>query len=111
MRIAYAALSVVSLTFASICTAQSPTPDYRAELLEWVFVPCMNVTAALQVNMVEEEHLDSGLRRKHLAQALLDERESALQQFVKKGKPASWEDRRKAYPVLLRMCLENATPE
>ena len=111
MRILSAA-TAASLMFVSTTLAESPSQTSRAELIEWVFGPCTNVAAALQVGLVEQEYLDAGLRRTHLAQVLLDEKQAALEKFVAKAKAdVAWEDRRKAYPILLRMCLETALAE
>ena len=64
------------------------------------------VAAALEVNKYDRETIDSGVKRTHIAQVMLGSRDAAIREVVAKMKPdASWESRRAAYPVMLKLCI------
>ena len=97
---------VFSCAATASASAQSGDEDLRDELIEWVFEPCMEVAAALDVGSMEQESIDLGIERKHISQMMLASRDSAIREVVGKMKSdATWEDRRGAYPIMLRLCL------
>ena len=51
---------------APVALAQAQ--DNHAELVEWVFAPCMEVAAALDVGALEQDQRDLGIKREHIAQ-------------------------------------------
>lgn len=105
MRTIPAALAAATLALACAPAPASDT-DLVAEATEWVFEPCMEVAAALDVADVSQDHRDMGIKREHLARVMLASREAAIQQVVAKMKAsASWEARRAAYPVMLKLCI------
>lgn len=80
--------------------------NLHAEVIEWVIGPCMEVAAALDVKGYNADHLELGIKRAHIAKLMVASRESAIQKLTKRMKAsASWEDRRAAYPIMLRICL------
>lgn len=92
------------LVAAPVSLAQAD--DNHAELIEWVFAPCMEVAAALDVGELEQDQLDLGIKREHIAELMLASRDAAIRKVSGKMKAgATWEVRRAAYPVLLRHCL------
>ena len=51
-----AVLTAAALTLAlNPALAQTEDPDIHAEIIEWVFEPCMEVAAALAVNLRHAE--------------------------------------------------------
>ena len=99
-RIALAA----ALLIAPVALAQEQ--DNHAELIEWVFAPCMEVAAALDVGDLDAERLGLGISRKHIAEIMLASRDAAIRDVSGKMKAdATWEDRRALYPTLLKLCL------
>lgn len=66
----------------------------------------MEVAAALDVKSYDRETIDSGVKRTHIAQVMLGSRDAAIREVVAKMKPGtSWEARRAAYPVMLKLCI------
>ena len=105
-------LAAALFALSNACMAQFTAKDFHAEFIEWVYEPCMNVAAALTVHELDKEYLNAGIKRELLAKVLLNEKEPALQKLVKKANANSrWEDRRQAYPTMLRMCLNTAMSE
>lgn len=100
--------SILSAGLAATAFASAPTlaDDPHAELIEWVFAPCMEVAAALDVGDLEQDQRDLGIKREHIALLMLASRDSAIREVSGKMKAGStWEERRAAYPVLFRHCL------
>ena len=99
-RIALAA----TLLAAPVALAQEQ--DNHAELIEWVFAPCMEVAAALDVGDLDSESRELGIERQHISQLMLASRDAAIREVSAEMKAdATWEERRAAYPALLRLCL------
>ena len=97
-------VAVVALSIAGISNAQSK--DIHSELTEWVFDPCMQVAAAIEVNIYDQETINSGVKRKHIAEIMLASRQSAISEAVKlMKKNATWKERSAAYPFMLKVCL------
>lgn len=92
---------------AGSAAAQSALHD---EIVEWVFEPCMEVAAALDVGSMDRESVELGIKREHIAELMLASRDAAIRDVVRKMKAgATWEERRAAYPVMLRMCVAQFT--
>lgn len=98
---------LAAATVALACnSASAAEPDLVAEATEWVFEPCMEVAAALDVKTYDRDTIDSGIKRTHIAQVMLASREAAIQQVVSKMRAGtSWEARRAAYPTMLKLCI------
>ena len=98
---------LATATVALACnSASAAEPDLVAETTEWVFEPCMEVAAALDVKTYDREAIDTGVKRTHIAQVMLASREAAIQQVVSKMRAGtSWEARRAAYPTMLKLCI------
>ncbi len=80
--------------------------DIRAELVEWVIDPCMQVGAAASVNEYDREAIDLGIKREHIAEIMLASRESYIKDLLSKmNKDTTWEARRAAYPIMLKLCV------
>ena len=108
MRILSAALmsATLALAFLPVMSAPAADDDLHAEVLEWVFAPCMEVAAAVDVDGLDQESVDLGIGRRHIAQLMLASRDSAIRELTgKMNANAAWEERRAANPALLRMCL------
>ena len=59
---------------------------------------------------MEKDQIDLGIKRGHIAQLMLASRDAAIREVSGKMKAgSSWEERRAAYPVLLRHCLAQFT--
>ena len=84
---------------------------YYAELVEWAFEPCMAVGAAIDVPSLDQESVDLGIEREHVAALMLASRESAIRELSETlasgSKNPGWETRRGFYPSILRMCLQS----
>ena len=107
-RLAVAAVAglAATLTLVPVTTMPAERKDIHAEVIEWVFAPCMDVAAAIGVDGLDEESIDLGIGRRHVAMLMLAERDSAIRELTDKMKPnATWEERSAAYPALLRLCL------
>ena len=95
---------------ATVSQAQAAT--FTDEIVEWVIEPCMEVAAALDVARYDKETIDAGVKRTHIADVMVASREAATEQMagqIKAG--ASWEARRAAYPLLLKLCIAQFTDE
>ena len=51
---------------APVALAQAQ--DNHSELIEWVFAPCMEVAAALDVGDLKQDQRGLGIKREHIAQ-------------------------------------------
>lgn len=101
---AVAAALAVLIAGAEIARAQES--DFHAEVLEWVIEPCMEVGAAIDVKKYDEETIKAGVKRTHIAKLMVASRDAATRQLSGKMKTGSpWENRRAAYPIMLRLCL------
>ena len=109
MRIPYVAITIVTLTLGC-APIQAQDRDIHAEVVEWVFEPCMEVAAAIDIDELDKETIDLGIRREHIAQLMLASRDAAIRELTDKMKAnVTWEERRAAYPPLLRFCLGQFT--
>ena len=107
MRTIIAALAIAGLMGTGSAAAQSALHN---EIVEWVFEPCMEVAAALDVKSMDRESVELGIKREHIAELMLASRDAAIRDVVRKMKAgATWEERRAAYPVMLRMCISQFT--
>ena len=101
-----AAVGAATVALACAAGAFAQDVDPHAELLEWVFEPCMEVSAAFGVKDYEQDQIEMGVKREHIALLMLASRDSAIRDVATKMKAGTtWEARRTAYPVLLRLCL------
>ena len=67
----------------------------------------MEVSAALDMKSYTEGQIESGIKRTHIAQVMAASRDTAARDVASKMKAsATWEARRAAYPVMLRLCLQ-----
>ena len=81
--------------------------DPHAEIMEWVIEPCMEVAAALDVTSYEADQIEMGIKREHIAELMTASRDAATRDVASKMKAGTtWEARRAAYPVMLRLCLQ-----
>ena len=72
--------------------------DFHAEILEWVIEPCMEVAAALDVKKYDQETIEAGVKRTHIAKLMVASRDAATRQLSGKMKAASpWENRQAVY--------------
>lgn len=103
-----AALVVLAIG-ADNARAQS-VEDYHAELKEWVYGPCMEIGAALAVGTLDKKTRELGVKREHVAKLMLASRDGTILDFAKTlaggSKSPNWEARRKFYPPLLRLCVQ-----
>ena len=84
------------------------TADYHEELIEWVIAPCMEVAAALGVKEYKAESIEMGIKRAHIAKLMVASRDASTRKLAAKMKAsATWEARRAAYPIMLKLCLGN----
>ena len=98
--------ALVGLVSIAGAGASAQDSQVYEELVEWVFEPCMGVAAAIDVDDVDSESINMGIKRAHIAMLMLASRDSAIREVsdvMKSG--TSWEERRAVYPVLLRQCL------
>ena len=105
-------IQVTAALAAAALAASTPAraADYHAEIIEWVFEPCMEVAAALDVDGMDQESRDLGIKREHIAELMLASRDSAIRDMTSNMNPGTaWEDRRATYPALLRMCIAQFT--
>ena len=114
MRIAIGTALVAVLLASSGSYAEEQ--GIRADLIEWVFEPCMDVAAALEVGGLEESTRDSALGRKVLTQFLLVSRDASIREMSAnleaEIKPdAKWQDLRVIYASMLRICLAQTLNE
>lgn len=112
-RIALCALAASMILAAPAAQAQDKADAYYAELMEWVFEPCLEVVVAAQVaDTFDQEAIDLGMKRSHVAMLMLAERDHAIRDlaetFASGGKDPAWEERRAVYPILLRSCLQES---
>ena len=102
--------AVVALGAASATAHAQSVEQYHAELKEWVYGPCMEVSAALAVATMDRESVEIGVKREHVAKLMLASRDKAILDFAKTlaggGKKPNWEKRRTFYPPLLRLCVQ-----
>ena len=104
MRTTITALAFIGLIGTSAVSAQDSA--LHEELVEWVFEPCMEVAAALDVESMDRESVDLGIKREHIAELMLASRDAAIQDLARTMKAGeTWEERRAAYPVMLRVCI------
>ncbi len=107
MKMLIAALAA-TLAFSTA----APATDIHDEIVEWVFEPCMEVAAALDVKSMKEEDVKLGVKREHIAQLMLASRDNAIRDVVAKMKAGTtWNERRAAYPTILQLCLSKFTDE
>lgn len=81
--------------------------DPYGEVVEWVIRPCMEVAAALDVKSNGQDRIELGIKREHIAEVMTASREAATRDVAPKMKAGGpWEARRAAYPITLRLCLQ-----
>ena len=69
--------------------------------------PCMEVAAALDVKSYGQDQIELGIKREHIAEVMTASREAAPPDVASKMKSSvPWEARRAAYPIMLRLCLQ-----
>ena len=100
----FSAWTVPAATSVTKVAAQKQA-DLHAEVLEWVFQPCMEAGAAFSVKSMDQEKVDLGIKRRHIAKVMLASRDAAIKELVGKLSNSSWDARRKIYPLMLRLCL------
>ena len=89
-----------------LMTSAAHSNDIKAELVEWVVDPCMQIAAALAVEEYDKEAINMGIKRKHIAEIMLASRESYIRDILSKmNKNTTWETRSAAYPVMLKLCV------
>lgn len=107
MKRLIAIIVVAGLSY--LTPVQADEELYYAELLEWVFQPCMEVGTALDVKDLDTESVELGIKREHIAMLMLADRDSKIRDlaatFAGGSKNPSWEERRELYPSILRLCL------
>ena len=86
MRTLCAALAAAPLALACTLGAPAYGADPHAEVMEWVIEPCMEVSAALGVKSYEEDQIESGIKRAHIAQVMAASRDSAARDVASKMK-------------------------
>ena len=88
--------------------------NYYAELVEWVYAPCMEVGAAAQVGSLDQEKKDLGVKRSQVARVMLASREKAIRELAETlasgKKNPTWEQRRHFYAPFLEMCVRQQLP-
>lgn len=110
MRILFATAAAFWLTGGVALAHADKADDYYSELVEWAFVPCMAVGSAADLNAVDQEARDLGVKREHIAELMLASRETGIRELADKfasgtGNP-DWAQRRGIYLSVLRLCLE-----
>ena len=99
--------TVVAVLLAGMAIASVRGDDFHAEVMEWVIEPCMGVAAAYGVKSFDREQLDFGMKREYVAQIMTASRDTAARDLSSKMAPsATWQDRRAAYPIMLKLCLQ-----
>ena len=107
MRTPIAAAAMAATLVLACAPVQAESPDIHAEVMEWVIEPCMEVSATLDMKSYTEEQIESGIKRTHIAQVMAASRDAAARDVASKMKTsATWRERRAAYPVMLRICLQ-----
>lgn len=102
MRRLIAALCAGALTMGT-----AGANDFHAEVMEWVVEPCMEVAAAYGVKSFDEETIALGMKRGHVAKVMAASRDVAARDLSSQMSPTStWEERRAAYPFMLKLCLQ-----
>ena len=87
-------------------SASTQAQDIHAEIKEWVIERCMEVAAARGVGTMDQESVDLGIGRKHIAELMVASREAGIAEIaVSMSTGLSWEERRDAYPIMLWLCL------
>ena len=80
--------------------------DFKAEIDEWVTEPCMEVAAALGVKAMKREQIDMGIKRQHVAKLMVASRDASTRKLARQMRAsATWEQRRAAYPLMLKICI------
>ncbi len=93
-------------TATVLLAGQAQATDYREEIIEWVVRPCMEVAAALEVDVYEKKAIDSGIKRSFVAEMMVANRAVNVENLANKMTPGmSWEQRRMAYPPMLTLCI------
>ena len=99
-------LTAVVVLLASMPIVLAQDDDFHAEVMEWVIEPCMEVAAAYGVKSLDRESIELGMKREHVALVMAASRDSAARDLSSKMSPtATWEERRAAYPHMLKFCL------
>ncbi len=105
-KLAPAALVGLAMVSLASIPAQASAEDFYTEVLEWVVEPCMEVAAALSVKEYDEDALEMGIKRSHIAEIMTASREAATREMAGKMRAsAPWSARRAAYPIMLQVCL------
>ena len=100
------AMTSAALLWAGGVGAQSDADERYAELVDWVYYPCMQIATAADVEDLTEEQLQMGIKREHVAALMLASREAAIRDIAEKmSDDATWKDRSAAYRVMLDICL------
>ncbi|MXY38771.1 MAG: hypothetical protein F4160_01210 [Rhodospirillaceae bacterium] len=85
--------------------ATDRTAQFAAELKKWVEEPCAEVSAAIGVR----GHTEANARdidRQNLAEIIVMSRQHKTMKLARSMRAsASWQDRRRAYPLMLKLCI------
>ena len=66
----------------------------------------MHVMAALDVEIIGQDHLDMGINRDGLVMGLVASRSAVTQDIARKmNEIGDWKARRAVYPIMLKECL------
>ena len=78
-----------------IATHQAAGDDLRAEVMEWVIEPCMEVAVVLDVKTIRKDQLESGIKRTHIAKVMAASRDAVARDLAAKmNATATWKDKR-----------------
>ena len=105
-------LASIVLTGALAFSSTAQSADIHAEIIEWVYAPCMEVAAALAVGNLDKENVDLGIKRHQIATVMLESTDADIRDISKDlNAETPWETRRAAYPLFLRFCLNTVMKE
>lgn len=112
MKIQYVVPTVIVAAIAAAAPSHSDPELFHAELVQWVFEPCMELASALDVESYDQETTDMGIKRTDIATLMVASRDGPIRDLANGMSPdAPWEDRAAAYPAMLRLCVGQVLTE
>ena len=98
--------AAAALLWAGSAGAQTDADARYAELIDWVYYPCMQVATAVGVEDLTDEQFQMGITRAQAATLMLASREAAIRNLAEKmSDGAPWKERRAVYRVMLDICM------
>ena len=97
---------MTALLWAGSAGAQTDADARYAELIDWVYYPCMQIATAVDVEDLTDEHFQMGINREQVSTMMLASREAAIRNLAEKmSDGATWKERSAAYRLMLDICM------